>query len=604
MRRLTAIGPWLLALLLSAGLAVERLGEVARDPGGVLVCDWTHPDCLGNHWLMVWVAERLSSGASILHNDAYYAPIGDAPWLAGNGSEGFLYLPLHLALGWPTGLGVWALLAVTANGLAGYVLGRAAGAGRWGALVSAAAVGSCVYVVQEMGAGRFTQADVAWAALGLAGVLAVAERPGWARAVAAGGALAVAAILYWYHGMFLALAAALLVGARAATRAPIPWRRLAVLSALALALALPMLAIYLLNWDQIPGTTGPEPFPHPEAIGDALRPEWPFAVQDGRMVSQAMALPVVLLAAVSLGRLALRRSERPATDLGLAAVAAVFYLLAMGPSGPLYEPLYGLAAPLRRFWWPHRHLVMVHLAAAALAARAVPALSGGRAWREAALGVVLALSVSPALRLQGAPTRIHQSPVSLPPDFYVEVAALPGELLLQLPFTPQVASSQTPLIYQLYHHKRMVNGHAPWVDRVRPPAWDAMVQENSFLAGLYAYEQGDPGWPGVAWRFREADLQALINEGLAVIVVDQEHYPLPARALYEGHRALLTELFGPPEVRHKRAFAYHTRGWTGASEAHPPPWTWPPGVRAGGGSQSITARRARSPTFDLDGVEP
>ena len=28
-------------------------------------------------------------------------PVGDSPLLAGNGSEGFLYLPFHLLLGWP-----------------------------------------------------------------------------------------------------------------------------------------------------------------------------------------------------------------------------------------------------------------------------------------------------------------------------------------------------------------------------------------------------------------------------------------------------------------------------------------------------------------------
>ena len=94
----------------------------------MLVGDWHHPDCLGNHWLLVWVAERLSSGQSLVHNDSYYWPVGDAPWIAGNGSEGLLYLPFHLLWGWPVGVAAYAGAVWVGNGLAGWALGRAAGA--------------------------------------------------------------------------------------------------------------------------------------------------------------------------------------------------------------------------------------------------------------------------------------------------------------------------------------------------------------------------------------------------------------------------------------------------------------------------------------------
>lgn len=587
--------PHLLALALCLALALERLWSAALDPGQVIVCQWTHPDCLGNHWLLVWVAEQLRSGGSLLHNDAYYAPIGDAPWLAGNGSEGFLYLPFYLIWGWPKGASLLLIATLVGNGLAGYTLGRAAGAGPWAALVSAAALGSSVYAVQEMGAGRFSQADLIFLTLGFAGCVALLR--GGRRWALSGVALAIAAILYWYHGLFLVLALGALVLARGVARAPVPAGSLARAGLLAVLLAGPVLAVYLHNWQLIPGTIE-EPFPHPEAIGDALRPSLPFAVRDGRMVAQAMSAPVLALALYALVRLVHKRSDDRATDLGLLAVVVLFYWLALGPGGGLYEAVYGLAAPLRRFWWPHRHLAVVQLAAAALAARGAQALVGRFG---APVAVILALSVSPALRVAGDPTRVFQSPAKLPPAFYVELAAQPGELLLQLPFSPRAASTQTPLIYQLFHRKRTINGHAPWVDRVRPPAWDQLVAQNSFLAGLAAYEAG---WPEERiLRFDPKDLQTLIDQGFGLIVVDSEHFAFPLRPLADGYRDLLEQLFGPPVHRHKRAWAWSTAGWSGAAELTPKRWAWPAGLHPGNGTQPLSAMRPASPTFDPEAGE-
>jgi hypothetical protein len=168
--RLTPWAPALAAVALCVALTVERLGGALSAPGRVIVGDWHHPDCLGNHWLLVWVAERLSMGQSLVHNDAYYWPYGDAPWLAGNGSEGLLYLPFHLLWGWPVGVAAYAGAVWVGNGLAGWALGRAAGAGPWAALVCAAGVGSSAYAAQEMGSGRFSQANLLF--------LVGASRPG------------------------------------------------------------------------------------------------------------------------------------------------------------------------------------------------------------------------------------------------------------------------------------------------------------------------------------------------------------------------------------------------------------------------------------------
>ena len=586
--RLTPWAPAAAAITLSVALAVERLGGALFAPGRVLVGDWHHPDCLGNHWLLVWVAERLSTGQSLVYNDAYYWPDGDAPWLAGNGSEGLLYLPFHLLWGWPVGVAAYAGAVWVGNGLAGWALGRAAGAGPWAALVCAAGVGTSAYAAQEMGSGRFSQANLIFLVGGLAAWLTLLHSPSKGRALAAGALTAAAAALYWYHGLFLALALGALTLGRILRREVMPWRHTLAAGALSVSLVAPLLAVYLSHWGLVPGSG--EVFPHPEAVLDSMSPLFPAFVPSGRSEYQALPLPALALGGLGLAQLLRGRDERPGQSLGLWLLGALFFVLALGTNGPLYEALYGVAAPLQRMWWPHRHLILSQLALFAVGAAAL-----GRLKAPGWVSLALAASFTLAMRAQDEPVKVSQSVVALPPQTYAPLAKLPGEVLLQLPFSPKVASTQTPLIYQLYHQKKLLSGHAPWVDRVRPPEWDRLVAENSFLAGLLAYEEARLSG---LWRFEAADLQTLIDQGFSHVVVDQEHYPLPLRGLFSGTQRLMEQLFGKPVHRGPRASVYATAGWTGRVEVQLPPWTWPPGVRPGDGSQALRAKRSASPTFD------
>ena len=82
--------PFIVALILSVGLAAFQLAPALKDAAHLAPGNWHHPDCLSNHWLLIWVAEQISRGQGIAHNSLYYWPIGDMPVLAGNGSEGFV----------------------------------------------------------------------------------------------------------------------------------------------------------------------------------------------------------------------------------------------------------------------------------------------------------------------------------------------------------------------------------------------------------------------------------------------------------------------------------------------------------------------------------
>ena len=129
--RFKKILPYIICAILSLLIGAARIGPPVFSPKKFLVGGWGHPDNLGNQWLLVWVAEQVWAGESIIHNDQYYLPFGDYPWLAGNGMDGFLYLPFHLLFGYPTAIPMWLLSLFVAIGFAGFALGRVMGLSRW-----------------------------------------------------------------------------------------------------------------------------------------------------------------------------------------------------------------------------------------------------------------------------------------------------------------------------------------------------------------------------------------------------------------------------------------------------------------------------------------
>ncbi len=595
---------WLAALAVSVAFALMATWPVWSSPGQGMLCGVMHPDCAGNQWLLVWVAEQLAGLDGLLHNDRYYHPIGDAPFLAGNGGEGLLYLPFHLLLGWPTGANLFLILVLVGNGLAACWLARGAGAAWPGALLAGAALGTGPYVLRELGAGRFSQADLIWLLVFAGAWLRFLRRPRLRWALIAGASLAVASALYWYHGVFGVLAGGVLaavagLGAlrRGARPAELPWRPWLAFAGSFLLLVAGPLAWYLAHWDALPGT-GEEIFPHPEAVKDSMDLAVPFLLRGGRFIGQALPATVVLLAVVQLVKLLAGRSDRPWLDLGLLVCWLVFLLLAMGPAlsvGGLspFELVYGLAAPLRRFWWPSRHVVICNLALCLLAARALPALP--RRWMSAGAALLLVGSVPLLLRLQGPGTRAHSTALAWPPALYGELAEQPGEVMLDLPLSPRVALSQKPLIYQLAHGKTLLAGHGLWVERVRPPGWDAFVADNSFLAGLQQVEDGSLEGDLV---FESADLEAARAGGLDLIVLNREHYPLGLADAVQRQHAVLSALFGEPVAQVDGAWAWRTDTWTGLTVVPLEPWTLPRGAALRDGSVPIDMRTPPSLTFD------
>ena len=605
MTRLRAPLLLLLAALLYLGMGLYSLYPAWLSLEHGVVGDWRHPDMVSNHWMYRWVADTVAAGdwAGLLHNTRYYYPIGDSPILAGNGNDAVLRAVVGAWIPWPGGITAWALLALTLNGLGGLALARAAGA-RWGGAVFAGSVlALSPYVAHELSGLRLAQVPLYPMAFFLAAWLRALQSVGRARtgwALMAGGLYALTAALYWYYGLWAAGAGAALLAARGR------WRDDArVLPPFLLAAVPPVaatLALFLANWDRVVGT-GDEAFPHPLATEAGLPVTFPLL--NGSVERHEIALSLVTLGLCIWGaRVAWSRPDRRLFG-GLLAVAAVFLPLCWGPElllpsgestgipGP-FQLVYGLHPTLRRFWWPYRHAIMVTLALLPFAALGVDAAAAraGAALRrptgKAAMAALTALTLVYArageLDFRGAQL---WTPVSWweAPAAYTRIQKLPGDAIFELPAAPQVCTSQQTLSYQWVHQKQMVNGHAMWVDRVRPDAWDAWVADNTFLSTLQQYERGQLFGP---FAFKPEDVVKLREAGVRHIVVNAEYYPRALYPLVLAYQQVLTGLFGPPVFQFRDtlfAWDLEAYGFQGMVEA--PEFRLPPELLEGDGDHML-----------------
>jgi len=580
------------ALIYVMALAVWAMAPAWLAPSSTMVGDWMHPDCISNHWLLTWVSEQLADGSGIIHNDRYYWPVGDAPVIAGNGAEGILYLPFHLALGWPTGSVVYLTGILILGGMGGWALGRALGAGPTAALIPATAAILSPYVLSELSAGRFSQVSIGWMLFTLAAWLRLLDAPSRPRWLLAGGLWALTALFYWYYAWFVALALGLLLLAHSLAGRSIPWRAVAAGAGTAALLISPWAWLFLQSWSEIPGAL--ETFPPPNAQLDSIFPSVPLLTTtagDLGTMSAGLWLLGLLGAVVTLRRGDMRCRWALCTWV-------LFSVLAMGPfmAAAPYTVLYEQAAPLRRFWWPLRHVALAGVLWAGLGAVWLT----GRRWGKP-VAVAVVVSAPLLLAWDGAPHQILTTSLDLTPGGYSRLAAMEDGVALQPPLAPEAAGTQLPLLFQRIHKKRLLSGHALWVDRVRPKAWDARVEGNSYLRALMKMERGEAG---EALTFDPQDLADLIDQGLRWFILDRSTLPYSLRDVVSAHRVAGDALFGRPVIRDRGLFVWDMSMWNQTSTVSIPAVRWPEDLPFAGPEHPLTAKRPPPSVIVLQSPTP
>ena len=467
--------------------------------------------------------------------------------------DGVLAWPLVALLGWPAGFTAFSVLALAATGATTGFL-----AARWwrslpAALAAVVVVETSGIVLREIAEGRLTHVvglALTPPAVGWFCRAVVEDRGRWA--FLAGAAVGLAALVFWYQAVWIALMLLAVFVAGALERAPV-LRHTLWGAAGAFAVAGFPLLYTVFHAGAHPGSQY-GPWDIVEQIpGERVSLLTMLESRDiHRMGAQtgAWGLRPLLAATVVLGALGTPRRRW----LVPAAWVCVAWVLAEGPVLPIeslrvYSPvIFQSLVPLaRRYWWPDRYLLVAAVGAAMLAAGAF-----ARGWpRPRALAMTL---TGWALLVVGeAWVTLPSLPMpSTPGPDPARVAALStgsGPLLV-LPardLDPSAANrvwSSEELLDQIVHGRPMLAG---------PMNPDSMVAgtlyrrfwENPALVAIRACEGASP--PALDAPRRES-----IAEGFAALrrLGLREIHAEPSREGPEkvatAWRSCLEELLGAP----------------------------------------------------------
>ena len=396
-------------------------------------------------------------------------------------------------------------------------------------------------------------------------------------------ALLLCGIGYWYYLWFFGIFAGVYALYYCRTRERLLF--LGKTALVSLLLCLPFLAFHLYYWSEIPGTG--EEFPSPHAIRDSLEFAFPLFVYADQPLKLLFSEGITVF--LFLGVLLFQRKKQERQHWIFVAcwssVVLLGLVLSLGVHTPLYELIYGNISVLQRFWWPSRHILLYKIALAVLAAKGFDLwVPKNTEWSVR----IAALSVPFCLMLQGLGTYgvwistfdtvVEYEDKNLP--FSKDV------VLIQPPLSPKVAKSQLPLIYQTFHHRRMLTGHALWVDRVRPQEWDDYIQEHAFFRQLIEYEEGNNS--GAIVYNQNMHLK-MIGDQTVILVRDPRLFPQSHQRIKNAYRDMAFQLFGQPVYQKNNVLMWDIRNWNGKEYSNVTRFFWPNSVKAGDGNFPISS---------------
>lgn len=530
------VEPRLLPALILA-LAVGAAAAVAvawPDLGGLasgLPGRW-QDDGLGAIYLHHHVHDALIHGHLSLADPDQLVPVGFEMAAANGGNvlEMLVSGLFRLVLPWPTWLSVAAFALIPLNVLAFVPLGLRLW-GRAGPAV-AAGVAWAVFppVLHQVSTLRLTQVVMFGLPLAVLGLLDLGERGGRRAAVTAGAGLALAAVGYWFQGLFLALLAPLFLAWGLRTRG---WRPLARDSLLAAGVALVAVAPFLLlvvlaTLRQ--GGSGGSPI-----SSDQVSPDFPDALR--LLGPQPDSARGFLPWAVVLGGLVgLVRGRRRLLWLGLGLVCLVF---ALGPGQEAAErlwllpwyPLWKWVPGIDRMSHPDRWLPLGGLFLVILAVDGLVGLPG----RRVAVWLV-PLGVLTQLHSGFLPLGTWRPDV---PDVWADLATRPGGGgVVVVPFM----NAGPTCAWQPFHHRPLVGGMVERERALLPSAWLDWADDNELLLSLYALSTG----VDEALAVYQDDLDKLRAAGVDTVVWDRVNWDRNPRVASIPVVKRLTDALGRP----------------------------------------------------------
>lgn len=496
-------------------------------------------DGMGTQWFFAVPAWVATGATELGHTDLLFYPWGKDLFLhtGGNLVDALIAAPLRALLGPILGYNLFVLGLFGLNAFAGGRLASCFRIGRVGQGVAAVLFALSPYLLIELDQGRPTQALAAFLALAFCGLL---ER----RGLAAGVWLGLAGWTYWYAGLVGGVCAVLLLpvalldpGRRQTLRA---WFVAGTVCALVISPAV-LTMMSGLESGSVPGLLAIEDgrllFETVEGDAQSL-----FVTDftglagvlsdDGFLVGARLLGPLQLLAGV-LGVIALRRRSLP-----LLVLIGVGMVIGAGPTSSLYEAAAVEVDVLRRWWWPMRATVVVHLALAVLGGAAVVHLLRGRRRWQVAAGVASAL----AWPLGSAPLGSWDAELT---GTNACLAEAPAGAVIDLP----LAKDQRHLWQQVGHSKPQMGGMLSKKGSFGSEEVDALLRTNAFADELVALGAGDLRRGGDEPSGRSA----LVDLGYRYVIVRQRAYERPSASGTKSdygrlERALLNRL-GPPSSK-------------------------------------------------------
>ena len=584
--------PWLWSIFAYL-CATALIGHpVVFGPDGALLGGGEQPDWTGTAWTYWWTEHALSSARTPFEASANFFPWGQSPTAWYNLLDAFLAAPFIRALGLVDGYNIFGLTVIFSNGLAAHILARTLKLQHRAGLVAGTFWMSSPWLLSEIVQGRLSQALMVFFLLALSGAVRLTQGPSRpVTPIVTGIAVSLCALGYWFYGFFLAIGLIAIWGQRylilrksSGTSTSEILRPAAIVLATCTALCIAPVTALIGGFADQPGVDramegwvdqgelGQNRFGLNMTIMNGNWIFWPWmnAQDDSAPTAFPASAWIFIAGSILLARRSKQNAPQSRKPLRVWSQAWVWvwcagYLLSLGPYLKVSNQD-ALAVPLPflilhewfpffdRLWWPDRAAILVLAATGVLLSHQTDRLLRSHyRWKGAIPFLVILCMLAETSLISQA----HPVPVRPPRPVDVELYETIDGPILTIPILGASDEARHLLWMQTVHNQPITGGLGDHIRSHVPEDYVEWVENNSFLHHLSALSQGKSGGAII----QPSDIQMLLDDGLAWIVIDHEVFPRGHDAEWgRAFRDICHNLWDrPPDIRSKRGAAWRIR---------------------------------------------